>query len=50
MEAFARDAAFAAVLATFVSDVAFGNVPSTVADYRASATMVAVLKKSEEYT
>jgi hypothetical protein len=47
-EALARDDAFAAALATFISNVASGDVPTYTADYLASAMLVALLKKNEE--
>jgi len=50
LEALARDHAFAATLATFISNIATRNVPSVTADYLTSATIVALLKKSEEDT
>ena len=45
-----RDETFAGTLATFISNIARGNVPSVTADNLASATLVALLKKSEEDT
>jgi len=48
LEVLARDDAFAAALATFVSNIASGDVPTSTADYLASATLVALLKKDEE--
>ena len=35
-------------MTTFISNVANGDVPATTGDYLASATLVALLKKSEE--
>jgi len=43
-----RDDAFAASLATFISNIAFGDVVTATADYLASATLVALLKKNED--
>ena len=48
MEALSRDETFVAILSTFISNIATGNVPSVTADYLASATLVALMKKSEE--
>ncbi len=48
LEAFSRDDAFASALATFISNIASGDVPRTTADYFASTTVVALLKKNEE--
>jgi len=48
LEVLARDDAFAAALAIFISNIASGNVPTATADYLASATLVALLKKNEE--
>ena len=50
MEAFARDQAFASVLAVFITNVVTAKIPSSIADYMASATLVAFLKKNEEDT
>ncbi len=50
LEALSRDDAFATVLATFISNIAKGNFPPVTADYLASTTLVALLKKSEEDT
>ena len=50
LEALSRDGAFETTLATFISNIATENVPSVTADYLASATLVALLKKSEEVT
>jgi hypothetical protein len=50
LEAFARDEAFAAVLAVFITNVATAIIPSSTSDYLAAATMVALLKKNEEDT
>ena len=50
LEALSRDEAFATTHATFISNIATGNVPSVTADYLASATLVALLKKSKEDT
>jgi hypothetical protein len=48
MDALSRDDAFAKALATFTSNIATGDFPATTADYLASATLVALLKRSEE--
>ena len=48
MELISRDEAFATTLATFTSNITTGDVPATTADYLASATLVPLLKKSEE--
>ena len=48
LETLSRDDAFAMALATFISNIATGDVPVTTADYLASATLVALLKKSED--
>jgi len=48
LEALSRDDAFASDLATFISNIASGEVPTTTADYFASATLVALLKKNED--
>jgi hypothetical protein len=48
LEALSRDGAFASALAIFTSNIATGDVPTSTADYLASATLVALLKKSEE--
>jgi hypothetical protein len=50
LEALSRDEAFATTLATFISNIATGTVPSITADYLASATLIALLKKSKEDT
>jgi hypothetical protein len=50
LEALARDEAFVVVLAVFITNVATANIPSSTADYLASATLVALLKKNEEDT
>jgi hypothetical protein len=47
LEILSRDDAFATALATFISNIAIGDVPATTADYLALATLVALLKKSE---
>ena len=49
-EAFARDGAFASVFTVFINKVATVNIPSPTADYLASATLLALLKKNEEDT
>jgi hypothetical protein len=48
MEALSRVDAFATALATFISNIAIGDVPATTADYLATATLAALLKKCEE--
>ena len=48
LEVMARDDAFAGVLAVFISNIASGDVPPETADYFASATLVALVKKNEE--
>jgi len=48
LELLSRDDAFATAMATFTSNIASGDVPATTADYLASATLVPLLKKSEE--
>ena len=48
LEALSRNATFAATLATFISNIASDDVPTTTADYFASATLVAILKKNED--
>jgi len=48
LEVLARDEAFEAVLAVFISNIASGDVPPKTADYLASATLIALLKKNEE--
>ncbi len=48
LEALSRDDAFASALAIFTSNIVMGAVPTSTADYLASATLVALLKKSEE--
>ena len=50
LEALSRDEAFATTLASFITNIATGNVNAVTADYLASATLVALLKKSEEDT
>jgi len=50
MEALSRDEVFATTLATFITNIATGNVTAATADYLAPATLVALLKKSEEDT
>jgi hypothetical protein len=47
-ETLSRDDALAIPLATFISNIATGDVPATTADYIAFATLVALLKKNEE--
>jgi hypothetical protein len=37
-------------LAVFITNVATANIPSSTADYLASATLVALMKKNEEDT
>ncbi len=48
LEALGRDDTFAAALAVFISNIASGDVPPKTADYFASATLIALLKKNEE--
>ena len=48
LEALSRDDAFAAALASFISNIASADVPTATANYLASATLVALLKKNEE--
>jgi hypothetical protein len=48
LEILSRDDNFATAMATFISYNATGDVPATTADYLASATLVALLNKSEE--
>jgi hypothetical protein len=48
LEALGRDDAFAEALAVFISNIASGDVPPKTADYFASATLVALLKKNKE--
>jgi hypothetical protein len=50
LEAFARDEDFVAVLAVFITNAATANIPSSTADYLASAILVARMKKNEEDT
>jgi hypothetical protein len=50
LEAFTRDEAFAAVLAVFITNVTTANIPSSTADYQASATLATLLKNNEEDT
>jgi hypothetical protein len=50
LEAFTRDEAFAAVLAVFIINVATANTSSSITDYMASETLVALLKKNAEDT
>ena len=50
LEALSRDEVFAATLETFIANIATGNAPAATADYLASATLVAILKKSEKGT
>jgi hypothetical protein len=47
-ELLSRDDAFATALATFTSNITTSDFLATTADYLASATLVAMLKKSEE--
>ena len=48
LESLARDDAFGAALAVFITNIASGDVPTTTADYFASATLVALLKKNAD--
>jgi hypothetical protein len=48
LELLSRYDAFAMALAAFISNIATGGVPATTADYLETATLVALLKKSEE--
>ncbi len=48
LEALARDDAFAAALAIFISNIASRDVPPKTSDFFASATLVTLLKKNEE--
>jgi len=48
LEALFRDDAFASALATFISNIASDDVPTTTADYFASYMLVAVLKKNDD--
>jgi hypothetical protein len=48
LESLSRKEAFATTLATFISNIASGDVPTTTTDYFASATLVALLKKNED--
>ena len=50
LEELSRDGAIADALATFISNIATGNVHAVTADYLASATLVALLKKGDEDT
>ena len=47
LEALFRDDAFASALATFISNIASGDVLTTTTDYFVSTTLVALLKKNE---
>jgi hypothetical protein len=47
LEALSRDDAFASALATFISNIASGDVLTTTTDYFVSTTLVALLKKNE---
>jgi hypothetical protein len=48
LDTLSRGDAFGTALATFISNIATGDVPATTAGYLASATLVALPKKSEE--
>jgi hypothetical protein len=48
LEALSRDMGFATALVTFISNIASGDVPTSTADYIASATRVALLKKNDD--
>jgi hypothetical protein len=48
LEALALNDEFAVALAVFISNIASGDVPTTTADYFASATLVALLKKNAD--
>jgi len=48
LELLSRDDAFATAMTTSISNIATGEFCATTADYLASATLVALLKKSEE--
>ena len=48
LEALSRDMGFATALATLIFNIASGDVPTSTADYFASATLVALMKKNED--
>jgi hypothetical protein len=48
LEAFARDNAFATIMSSFITNISIGDNPFTNADYVASSTLVALMKKNEE--
>ncbi len=48
LEELSRDDVSAAALATFISNITSGDVPTTTADYFASPTLVALVKKNED--
>jgi len=48
LEAFARDDDFATALSSFITNISNVDISVTIADYLASTTLVALLKKNEE--